>query len=160
MIFRPELAAAILRGEKKATRRRISANPRSPWRAHPLSYPVGAEFAIQPGRGQPSVARAKVTGRRIEPLGALKPIDARREGFPTREGFVAAWAAINGSWDPDQRVHVIEFELVGTACMGCDGIGTCEGSPPFTCPRCWGTGIDHMQGARELVTSLGFRGAS
>lgn len=160
MIFRPELAAAIVKGTKTATRRAISPNPNSPWReTEPLRYPVDKTFAVQPGRGKTSVALAVVTARRIEPLRAVLPADARREGFPTRDGFVSAWRAINGSWDPDQRVHVVEFKLVGLDCPTCGGHGdvwTTWERRPVSCGDCWATGVQPSDEARELVAAVGF----
>jgi hypothetical protein len=112
MIFRPELAAKVIAGEKTATRRRMNDNPRSPWWSKGTSYTRGQEFAVQPGRGKASVGKARITRVDREPLRSLTPLDARREGFPTRAAFVEAWKAINGSWDPDELVHVLEFEVL------------------------------------------------
>jgi len=158
MIFRPELAAAIVRGEKTVTRRRISDNPRSPWCRSPLRYPVGMEFAIQPGRGKPSVARAVVRTRYIETLSGFTPADARREGFPTREAFVEAWKSINGSWDPDEIVHVVAFKLAGPTCPSCGGDGRQPhaGTGPLTrpCFDCYGTGKIVTAPAVQLIAEL------
>lgn len=168
MIFRPELAAAIVRGEKTVTRRRISDNPRSPWCRSPLRYPVGMEFAIQPGRGKPSVARAVVRTRYIETLSGFTPADARREGFPTREAFVEAWKSINGSWDPDEIVHVVAFKLAGVDCPSCEGHGTQPDGAGFgldvgfgvtvvgsrPCFDCYGTGKIVTVPAVRLLAEL------
>lgn len=155
MIFRPQLAAAIVRGEKTATRRLPVDNPRSPWRAaEPLRHPVGSEFAIQPGRGAPRVADAVVTRRAVERLDTMTVDDARREGFASLVEFCDAWRAINGSFNPATRVHVIEFKLVGSDCMGCDGTGWCEGSPAFSCPDCFATGVEVTARARALIDRL------
>jgi hypothetical protein len=130
MIFRPELAAKIVKGKKTATRRALSDNPRSPWWRERSSYERDQVFAVQPGRGVPRIAEAVVTSVKIEPLSFLRPADARREGFPTRDAFVAAWRDINGSWDPDERVHVLEFVVVDRhryLCLRClDREGGCE----------------------------------
>lgn len=147
MIFRPELAAKIVTGKKTATRRALSDNPRSPWWRERSSYEVGQVFAVQPGRGVPAIAKARILQLRIEPLSALKPSDARREGFPTREAFVDAWRSINGSWDPDQRVRVVEFELAGPDCGGCGGFGTWA----LSCKACFGTGVEVTAAARQLL---------
>lgn len=154
MIFRPELAAKIVLGKKTATRRALSDNPRSPWWRERSSYLVDQTFAVQPGRGVPRVADAVITRVAIEPLSALRPRDARREGFATRDAFVAAWRDINGSWDPDQQVHVIEFRLDGPYCVGCDGCGWCEGSPAFTCGDCRGTGRELSAAAAKLLADV------
>jgi hypothetical protein len=161
MIFRPELAAKIVKGQKTATRRAMNpAKVRSPWHPDSHSYPVGRAFAVCPGRGVHGIAQAIVTARRIEPLSAVTPHDARCEGFPTRDGFVAAWRAINGDWDPDERVHVVEFELAGPDCRDCDGQGLTVRSlalhaPLVPCPDCFGTGSEVSPAARELIDSLG-----
>lgn len=157
MIFKPELATAILRGEKTATRRAIVAGDRAMWREKkPWRYPVGQVFAVQPGRGADRVADARVTRRALEPLSAVKPVDARREGFDTRDAFVAAWRAINGSWDPDQRVHVVEFEVVTAACSVCGGAGQRSLNygmklVPTSCVHCLATGLTLNDAARQLL---------
>lgn len=112
MIFVPKLALKVVDGEKTATRRAVSDNPRSPWRRKSLRYLEGMSFAVQPGRGAHGIAKAVVTKRAVEHLCAVTPADARKEGFATREEFVETWTKINGSFDPDELVHVIEFEIV------------------------------------------------
>lgn len=155
MIFKPELAAAIVLGEKTATRRIAVENPRAMWRLErPWRYEPGKRFAVQPGRGKDGIAMAIVTNRRMDPLSAVTSRDARCEGFPTRDAFVAAWRAINGSYDPDQRVHVVEFELDGPYCAGCDGCGWCEGSPAFSCTDCRGTGRELSAGALAVLAEV------
>jgi hypothetical protein len=160
VIFRPELAAKIVLGKKTATRRGLSDNPRSPWWRERSTYERGQVFAVQPGRGVPRVAEATITRVKIEPLHRLLPSDARREGFATRDAFIAAWRAINGSWNPDQRVHVIEFELAGEPCPHCNGAGGgCdwngeEGSGPWTCGHCFGTGVGVSDAAHQLIAKL------
>jgi hypothetical protein len=166
MIFRPDLALAILRGEKTATRRAINPeNPRSPWRPwDPAdhSYPVGNVFTVNPGRGIPRVAECEVTGRRIEPLIQVDDAAAKREGFTNRAAFIAAFVEINGAGPVGEaaarmraeRVHVVEFKLHGPDCMGCDGCGWCEGSPAWTCTDCFGTGIEVTPAGRALVAGL------
>lgn len=156
MIFKPDLAAAILRGEKTVTRRPISPNPRSPWCRSPLRYRLGFEFLIQPGQGKPSIASAQVTYRGVEILSTLLPADARREGFATRDAFVAAWTALCGSWDPDELVHVIGFKLTMPRCKHCAGTGRLPptgivGSDWSTCPGCFGSGLELNATGRLLL---------
>jgi len=160
MIFRPELAAKIVTGKKTATRRALSDNPRSPWWRERSTYERGQVFAVQPGRGVPWVANAVVTRVKIEPLSRLLPVDARREGFNTRDAFVAAWREINGSWDPDQPVHVIEFERVGAECPACHGTGRQPWQPlpnmqtTRDCSDCYGTGVVVSVAAVKLLAEL------
>lgn len=162
MIFRRELAALVVKGEKTATRRGVVFdNPRAIWRIEkPWRHQVGSIFPVQPGRGVTGIAKAEVTGRWVEPLAAVTPADARCEGFPTRDAFVEAFKAINGSWDPDARVHVVEFKLTGDDCPHCHGAGGgCdwngeEGSGPWTCGHCFGTGVAVTDAAHQLIAEL------
>ena len=127
MIFREELAEKILRGEKTATRRRMSDNPRSPWYRERCAYEVGQVFTVNPGRGVPRVGEARVTAVYPQPLGHMTEADALKEGFrPTETGtalyhFDAAWEEINGDYFPDEAVWVIEFEPVQDEEEGGDG---------------------------------------
>jgi hypothetical protein len=158
MIFRSELARLILRGEKTATRRAVVFdNPRAMWRIEqPWRYPVGKVFAVQPGRGADRVADARVTHRTLALLGHVLPRDARREGFGTRDEFVAAWRAINGAWRPYEKVHVVEFEVVTPACSVCGGAGQRSlryGAKlvPTSCVHCLATGLTLNAAARALL---------
>lgn len=160
MIFRKELAAAIVLGEKTATRRLAVDSERAMWRRQePWRYQPGKRFAVQPGRGVDGVTMAIVTARRMDPLSAVTSADARREGFATRDDFVTAWREINGSYDPDQRVHVVEFELDGPLCEECDGAGwwsdwNGEEGAAGSCGACCGTGREITPGARALLAEL------
>lgn len=157
MMFTEALAAKIVEGKKTATRRLPSDNPRAMWREQkPWRYPVGQTFTVNPGRGVERVAECEVTGRSMATLGEMIVDQGRAEGFPltAKAGFIAAWYRINGSWSADTRVHVVEFKLVGSDCMGCDGCGWCEGSPAFTCTDCFGTGIEVTPKARALLSCL------
>lgn len=161
MIFRSELAIAILRGQKTATRRPVNFdNPRAMWRfERPWRYPVGQGFAVQPGRGAPRVADAEVTDRWVEPLCAITAAEARREGLPTRQAFIDTITAIHGSYDPYQRVHVVEFKLTTPACATCGG-WRWRDVPfgckiiPSTCTTCLGTGLVLNDAARHLLTHV------
>lgn len=161
MIFREELAAQIVKGEKTATRRLPSDNPRSPWRLQrPWRYPVGKEFTINPGRGVDAIARVVVTRRYMQPLICVENADAKKEGFRTAGGktartqFLEAFEQINGDVDFSLALHVIEFNLIGPGCGHCDGCGWCEGSPAWTCTHCFGTGYEPSAAARILITRL------
>ena len=112
MIFKPELAALVLAGQKTVTRRALSDNPRSPWWRERCIYLQGKEFAIQPGRGKPSIGHARVISCRKVLLGALNRAEAQAEGFPGVSHFVSAWTDINGTWDAEASVWRIEFEVV------------------------------------------------
>jgi hypothetical protein len=75
-----------------------------------VKYRTGWDYAIQPGRGQRSVARLLVKSIRWEPVAAISEADVKAEGFASRADFLAAWESIHGS--SDQSVWVIEFNLI------------------------------------------------
>lgn len=115
MIFRPELAQAILEGRKTVTRRVVSTNPRSPWAAEGCTLRPGGEYAVQPGRGVHAIGRVEVVSvtREAFDLVAVSPEEARREGFATWAKFATAWVALHprhGRRFAD--VWRIEFRLV------------------------------------------------
>ena len=59
----------------------------------------------------------KITAMRKERLGEITPEAARKEGFKPDgaqlEKFWALWVKLHGSWNPDQEVYVVDFEVVG-----------------------------------------------
>lgn len=106
MIFRPELARKIARGEKTQTRR-----PVKPGEKH-CRYREGRDYAVQPGRGKPSSFRILILAVEGQALGDLTYRDARAEGFKTRDEFQAYWRSLyDGRWDPGQPVWAIRFRL-------------------------------------------------
>ncbi|MDQ3933412.1 MAG: ASCH domain-containing protein [Actinomycetota bacterium] len=105
MIFRPRLIHAIAQGKKTMTRRPLKSNDEV------CRYRVGHDYAIQPGRGKPAVARITITDVRRERLGELTFNDARAEGFRTRAEFFEYWEQLYGRVDVDELVWVITFEV-------------------------------------------------
>ncbi|MEJ7786350.1 MAG: ASCH domain-containing protein [Solirubrobacteraceae bacterium] len=112
MIFRPELAAAVMAGRKTATRRLLSPNPRSPWFHDRCSIRVGQVIAICPGRGRHQIGKAMVTSVDRMALGWLSDAEAHSEGFETAAAFKEAWTAINGAHDPEAGVWRIGLRPV------------------------------------------------
>jgi len=55
----------------------------------------------------------QVTDCYQEPLGEMTDANAREEGGYDLAGFREAWEAINGEWDPELVVDVVEFEYIG-----------------------------------------------
>jgi uncharacterized protein YhfF len=53
-----------------------------------------------------------------EPLGEMDHDDARKEGGYNLEDFEEAWRQINGDYDPEQVVDVVEFAYVGRSRPG------------------------------------------
>jgi hypothetical protein len=110
MNFRPELAEAVMAGRKTVTRRLVSDNPRSPWWREKCAYRVGQSIAVCPGRGKDAIGRAAVVSVERMALGRLSNAEAQAEGFGGRGGFVMAWTAINGTYDPHALVWRIGLE--------------------------------------------------
>lgn len=112
MNFRPELARAVMRGEKTVTRRVVSDNPRSHyWRGGCL-YQPGKSYAVCPGRGKTRVGRMRVLSVTVGTLGHLDAAEAAMEGFGSVQAFERAFAKINGGYDSTVEVWRIEFEAL------------------------------------------------
>lgn len=109
MNFRPELAQMVMVGQKTVTRRLVSENPRSPWWREKCALQPGRSYAVCPGRGKDALGRVTVVSVRRERLGLVGDIEARREGFASRQDFEAAFTAINGSYDPGALVWRVEL---------------------------------------------------
>jgi PBSX family phage terminase large subunit len=54
-----------------------------------------------------------IVDRYEEPLEEMDPVDARKEGGYDLADFREAWIQINGEYDPEKVVDVVEFEYVG-----------------------------------------------
>lgn len=111
MNFRPELAHLVMEGRKTVTRRLVSDNPRSPWYRDKCAYRVGQEVAVCPGRGKYAIGRVRITSVDRVTLN-VDNREARREGFANGADFRLAWAAINGTYDPDALVWRIGLEAI------------------------------------------------
>lgn len=54
-------------------------------------YTVGKTYAVQPGRGKPSIGRVRITNIRREDRREISQEDARAEGFASPMGFLQTW---------------------------------------------------------------------
>lgn len=124
MIFKPELVEKILTGRKTVTRRPVKTTANGVGKATvqtplnllaPCRYEPGKDYALQPGRGKKAVARIRVLSVRRQRLGIGFDggfEEARREGFSSWNAFADYWIALYDSYDSEQLVDRIEFELV------------------------------------------------
>ena len=106
MIFKDELCAKVLNGEKTQTRRIKKENERlipgdrffpdavMRYSEHPLDsryevvkWQVGRTYAVQPGRGKKAVGRIKLLVIREESLQDINGADAIAEGWPRDREF-------------------------------------------------------------------------
>lgn len=87
MIFKPSLCDLIMSGVKTQTRRPVKypvgderiGTPMD--EALPCRYSVGKTYAVQPGRGKPSICRIKVLSVERQALRDITQADAIAEGF-------------------------------------------------------------------------------
>lgn len=111
MNFQPELAEKVMSGRKTVTRRLASDNPRSPWFEGGCALKAGRTYAVCPGRGKHAIGRVLVRAVDLRPLGHIANYEAIREGFRSTGEFERAFAAINGSYDPDALVWRVVFTV-------------------------------------------------
>ncbi|EMA08792.1 MULTISPECIES: ASCH domain-containing protein [Haloarcula] len=108
LLFKPRHIAAIRDGTKTATRRDWADN-----------YPRPSEGDIRMAvtemftSDEACDCYLRITNLYQEPLGEMSHEDARKEGGYDMAEFRKAWTQINGDWDPELVVDVVEFEYVG-----------------------------------------------
>lgn len=142
MLFKSELIEKIKAGDKTQTRRPVKPgqefvvdhrNGDSIVSGRPSNrtlYRVGQDYAVQPGRGKPQVARILITWIQRQRLGDISEDDARCEGFPGSAAFIDYWTKLYGVFDPDILVWVLCFELVEFQTVVVSGVST-RSKPPL-----------------------------
>ena len=102
VLFKKQFIDKIRRGEKTQTRR-IWTKSR---------VKIGNVYPCQTSYFSEPFARIKVTGLWQERLGHISGRDVKAEGFNALAEFIDAWKVINGSYDPNTMVYVVQFEVV------------------------------------------------
>ena len=103
LLFKPYHVGVILTGLKTQTRRA--------WKK-PLVKVGAIHLAKTQMLSRDYFAKLQITGLRQEPLGAITPGDAWAEGGYTVDQYREIFEAINGSYDPDLMVYVVDFEVI------------------------------------------------
>lgn len=102
LLFKPEHAGAILSGLKTQTRRIWKKRKAKPGSTHRAKVKM---------LGKDYFALLRIGEVYQERLGDITEEDAGREGGYTVESFKKKWIEINGSWNPEQLVWVVNFKV-------------------------------------------------
>jgi hypothetical protein len=103
MLFKPEHVEMIKTGKKTATRRN--------WKRQMVK--VGGIYFIKTKMlSKKNYGKIKVLDVYREDLCDMDDNDAKKEGYNTLGEFVDVWRKINGTWDSNQKVYVIDFEVI------------------------------------------------
>ena len=104
MMFTKGHLALIENGTKTQTRR-AWVKPR---------VKVGKYYPIQVDYRTKAKGYIRILNVRQERLSEITEWDAKAEGGYTVASYMGIWIEINGSWNPNQFVYVVDFEYVGT----------------------------------------------
>lgn len=103
MLFQPEHIQLILEGKKTATRR--------DWKKPMVK--IGGIYKVKTIMlSRKYYAKIKVIDLYMEDLCDMDDEDAKKEGYKTLGAFIDVWRKINGTWDSNKKVYVIEFKLM------------------------------------------------
>ena len=103
MIFKPEHVEMIKNGTKTQTRRVWKKRRAKPGAIHQVKTKIYSKTYE---------CKIKINAVSVERLGDITPQDAFKEGGYSINEYKKLWTHINGEWDPDLMVHVIDFELI------------------------------------------------
>ncbi len=104
VLFKRNLIAKILAGEKTQTRR-----------VHRRTWTIGKVYPLRDrwylGKHE-AVGFILITRKFRQKLGNISIEDAEKEGYNSLEEFRIEWIKLCGSWNPEQTVIVYEFKLL------------------------------------------------
>jgi uncharacterized protein YqfB (UPF0267 family) len=115
MLFQEEHIADIRAGEKTETRRDWAEGYHRP-EPGDIRMATTAMFTTD----DECDCYIRVTDHYQERLDELDAVAADAEGGYTVDEFRDLWADINGAWEPDLVVDVVEFEYIGRSRPGGD----------------------------------------
>jgi len=103
MLFKPEHVEPILNGTKTATRRC--------WKK--VMVKIGGVYKCKTEMfSKKYFARIRVKRMYGQILWAMTKEDVIKEGYSTKTEFKKVWKRINGKWEKNKIVWVVEFEKV------------------------------------------------
>jgi len=103
MLFKPEHKEMILKGTKTATRRS--------WKK-PMVKVGGIYKCKLKMLSKEYFAKIRVIKLYKQCLGDMEYQDSKKEGYKSLREFYNIWIKINGEWNPNLEVYVIEFKLL------------------------------------------------
>lgn len=103
MLFKPEHKEMILLGNKTSTRR--------DWK-RPMVKVGNVYKAKLKMLSKDYFAEIKVLKIYRQKLGDMTQDDCQKEGYFYIVDFKRVWIAINGFWNPEKEIYVIEFEVL------------------------------------------------
>jgi len=150
MLFKEHLAEQILNGTKTQTRRDWRRKT-GPDRGKPYCrIKPGSVHQVRTSFFSPPVCHILITDVRRERLGDIGEEDVWREGVGSMHEFACTWIDINGSWDPDAEVYVVDFARVDTRELTADeGGGWLAEVPDY--PGLMADGGTKEEALRELL---------
>lgn len=105
IMFGPELLPKALDGRKTVTRRTLYG-----YQGFKRQYNLGIAN-VHPGPSTAHVGHIRILQVKTVRLGDIDDADIEREGFESRDDFIAYWMKVNrGAWRPNEPVYRIEFE--------------------------------------------------
>lgn len=111
-----------------------------------IKWQLGSTYAVQPGRGQKSVARIKLTGIRREPVNAITEEDAVAEGFGARCNTCGAQGWVYREVRTNETIY-----LDRAMCNHCDGNGWIADRHPV---EAFAATWDRIHGAGSFDSSV------
>jgi len=102
ILFKEWLIGDILKGKKTQTRRDWKKAQAKVGSIHLVKTQMLSKYYL---------CKIRITGIRKELLGDITEEDALKEGCESVKDFITIWKQMNGSWDPEKIVFVIDFEL-------------------------------------------------
>lgn len=142
----------VLSGEKTSTRRLVKPSSAAithggiihevfdgSLKKHYPTYCVGKTYAVQPGRGQKSIARIRITGIRLEDVRNISDEDLRAEGFHDAFHFLWTWTKMHDkpAWTANQKTDFSDGDESGWMSHPVAWVSWLKGTRPAERYQAW-----------------------